>query len=80
MKQEKQKLTFKQSTTSTTGGTGLGSNTTSGGLGSSSAYGSTNSGYHSSNLANKADPRIDSDNDRVRGPDSHGVRFKDTEL
>jgi hypothetical protein len=34
------------------------------------AYGSTNSGPHSSNLINKADPRIDSDNDRLRGPDS----------
>jgi len=44
--------------------------TTSGGLGSSSAYGSTNSGPHSSNVANKADPRVDSDNDRLRGPDS----------
>jgi hypothetical protein len=34
------------------------------------AYGSTNSGPHSSNLSNKVDPRVDSDNDRLRGPDS----------
>jgi hypothetical protein len=41
------------------------------------AYNSTNSGPHSSNLSNKVDPRIDSDNDRLHGPDSartnHGL-------
>jgi hypothetical protein len=46
--------------------TGVGSGTTSG-YGTSGtntgAYGSTNAGPHSSNLANKADPRIDSDRD-----------------
>ena len=51
-------------------GYGSTSTSTSTGLGSSGAYGSSNSGHHSSNLANKADPRIDSDNDRLRGPDS----------
>ena len=45
---------------------GLGSTGTTTG-----AYGSTKSGPHSSNLANKADPRVDSDNDRTHGPDSH---------
>ena len=37
-----------------TGATGTGTGTTSG-------YGSTNAGPHSSNVANKADPRVDSD-------------------
>lgn len=44
-----------------TTGSGLtGSNTTGAGYGSS-GYGSTTAGPHSSNLANKADPRVDSD-------------------
>jgi hypothetical protein len=46
--------------------TGVGSGTTSG-YGTSgthnNAYGSTNAGPHDSNLANKADPRVDSDRD-----------------
>jgi hypothetical protein len=46
-----------------------GSRGTSGGYGSSGAggagYGSTTAGPHSSDLANKADPRIDSDQGRI---------------
>ena len=60
--------------TGTTGSHGLGSST---GVGAGSdTFGSTHnttSGPHSSNLANKADPRVDSDNDRTRGPDSHNT-------
>lgn len=65
---------------------GLGSNTgaygttgthgTTGGLGSNTgAYGntSTNAGPHDSNLANKADPRIDSDRDHRGNPTSGGL-------
>ncbi|KAI4241592.1 MAG: hypothetical protein LQ352_007411 [Teloschistes flavicans] len=66
------------SSTGTTGGLGSSSGTygTTGGLGSStgthgttSGYGSSNTtaGPHSSNLANKADPRVDSDLDGSRG-------------
>ncbi|KAL8917362.1 MAG: hypothetical protein Q9208_007979 [Pyrenodesmia sp. 3 TL-2023] len=61
----------------TTGGSGLtGSNTTGSGYGSSDydrttggsgLTGSTTSGPHSSSMANKADPRVDSDRDGRRG-------------
>lgn len=60
------------SSRNTTGGLGsdnYGSNTT-GGLGShttSSGYGSNTSGPHSSDLSNRADPRVDSDNSRLGG-------------
>ena len=60
----------------TTGSSGLtGSNTTGTGYGSSD-YGSntgssTTAGPHSSNLANKADPRVDSDLDGRRGLESN---------
>ncbi|KAL8835051.1 MAG: hypothetical protein Q9170_003480 [Blastenia crenularia] len=60
----------------TTGGSGLtGSGTTGTGYDGSSGYGSntgssTTAGPHSSNLANKADPRVDSDRDGKRGLES----------
>ncbi len=48
------------------------SRATSGGYGSGTGYGSTGthttSGPHSSNLANKADPRVDSDRGRLLRP------------
>ena len=46
--------------------TGTGSNYPSGQSGTYPAGGATTAGSHSSNLANKADPRIDSDLDRSR--------------
>lgn len=50
-------------------GSGLGSSTATHGTGSTGGYGSSNTtaGPHSSNLANKADPRVDSDRDGSRG-------------
>ena len=53
------------STTGTTGTSGLGSS----GVGNTS----TNRGPHDSNLANKADPRVDSDRDHRAAPGSTGV-------
>ncbi|KAL3424102.1 cell surface protein [Phlyctema vagabunda] len=55
---------------STTGHTTAGHNTT--GHTTGTGYGtSTNAGPHDSNLANKADPRIDSDRDNRANPSSH---------
>lgn len=61
---------------------GLGSSHTgTGGLGSSSTgYGSsTTSGPHSSNLANQADPRVDSDNSRLGSSNTSGLGSTRTE-
>lgn len=50
--------------------TGMGSSNTHGNTGNN--YGSSNAGPHSSNLANKADPRVDSDRDHRAGPGMTG--------
>ncbi|KAF2674115.1 hypothetical protein BT63DRAFT_419425 [Microthyrium microscopicum] len=52
--------------TSHTTGTGLGAGTTGGYGSTTGGYGSTNAGPHDSNLANKVDPRVDSDRDGSR--------------
>lgn len=60
---------------STTGTSGLGSSnygSTTGTTGTS-GLGSSNRGPHDSNLANKADPRVDSDRDHRGAPGSTGV-------
>jgi hypothetical protein len=49
---------------------GRGSGLTGSGTQSSNTYGSDNAGPHSSNLGNKLDPRVDSDQDGRRGYDS----------
>jgi hypothetical protein len=78
-----------------THGTGLTGSTGASGMGTHSAVGntghtgtstlgshntSTNAGPHSSNLANKADPRVDSDLDRSRnaGVNPHGTSTTET--
>lgn len=49
--------------THTTGTHATGTHGTTGSHGTTGGYGSTNAGPHDSNLANKADPRVDSDRD-----------------
>lgn len=81
-------------TSSTAGSHGLGSNTTSSGLPSAGTTGThtsvhnTTAGPHSSNMANKTDPRVDSDNSRFGttsttgrhdyGSDIHGPHSSNT--
>ncbi|KAL3424510.1 hypothetical protein PVAG01_03791 [Phlyctema vagabunda] len=61
---------FQQSTGTTTGAHGIGSQGTNSGFQQTTGT-STNAGPHDSNIANKADPRVDSDRDGRANPASH---------
>jgi hypothetical protein len=63
--------TGSHNTTGAYGTTGTHNTTTGTGVHSSGVHGSTNAGPHSSNLANKADPRVDSDLDRGHNAGLH---------